>query len=101
MVPVDGEHHECGREDSHVAGAVVISDSTALAARLGNDPLQIYLHVRNTFRFETYFGCFKGAQAALETGGGHDYDLAALTASLLQVSGFNTRFGRGTAIIPA
>ena len=42
------------------------------------DPLEIYLHVRNNFRFEHYFGLLKGAQATLETGGGSDWDLAAL-----------------------
>ncbi|MBI3447898.1 MAG: hypothetical protein HY049_03100 [Acidobacteria bacterium] len=83
------------------SGTTITPDISALATQLGHDPLKIYQYVRNNFRFETYFGFLKGAQATLETKGGNDYDLAVLTGALLQSSGFNVRYGRGTAIIPA
>src|SRR5258706_44933 len=36
-----------------------------LAQQLGFNPLQIYMHVRNTYRFELYSGLLKGLQATL------------------------------------
>ncbi|HXI02177.1 MAG TPA: DUF6531 domain-containing protein, partial [Candidatus Saccharimonadales bacterium] len=83
------------------SGTTVTPDIDALAAQLDHDPLKIYEYVRNNFRFETYFGFLKGAQATLETRAGNDYDLAVLTGALLQASGYNIRYGRGTANIPA
>ena len=83
------------------SGTSITPDIAALAASLGNDPVLIYDRIRENFRFETYFGFLKGAQATLETGGGNDYDLAALTGALLQAAGYNIRDARGTAIIPA
>ena len=78
-----------------------IPSIASLAAWLDHDPLKIYLHVRNTFEFEPYFGYLKGPQATLETQRGNDYDLAALTAALLGASGYGTRYAQATAIIPA
>jgi len=84
-----------------LSGTTVTPDIAALAAQLGHDPLKIYAYVRNNFRFETYFGFLKGAQATLETRAGNDYDLAVLTGALLQASGYSIRYARGTANIPA
>ncbi|MBI4600879.1 MAG: hypothetical protein HY721_02865 [Planctomycetes bacterium] len=79
----------------------ITPDIETLAARLGQDPLRIYLHVRNGFRLEVYAGSLKGAQATLETGAGNDYDLSSLLVALLRASGLTARYARGTALIPA
>lgn len=89
------------RFDNDADGVPDGCEIAALAAELNYDPVKIFDYVRNNFEFELYFGYLKGPQATLETLSGNDYDLAALTAELLEQAGFNTRFDRGTAIIPA
>jgi RHS repeat-associated protein len=70
------------------------------AAELGNDPVLIYEFVRNEMRFEPYFGIMKGPEGTLVSGGGNDYDLAALLVSLLRASGTPARFVRGRIEVP-
>jgi hypothetical protein len=67
----------------------------AKALELGNDPVRIYEFVRNELEFQNYFGLMKGPEATLLSGGGSDYDLAALLVSLLRASGIPARFARG------
>lgn len=74
---------------------------TALATSLGNDPIELYEHVRNEFEFEAYSGSLKGSQGAIETGRGNDFDLASLLIGLLRVSGHPARYVQGTTEIEA
>jgi len=71
----------------------------AKAAELGNDPVRIYEFVRNELAHEMYFGLLKGPDGTLVSGGGNDYDLAALLVSLLRAAGTPARFVRGKVAI--
>lgn len=79
--------------------AQITPEIEALAAELGNSPQRIYEWVRNSTRFEPYFGSLKGSMAALETKAGNDYDLASLTIALLRASDIPARYVRGTVQI--
>ncbi|MEX2209071.1 MAG: DUF6531 domain-containing protein, partial [Myxococcota bacterium] len=72
----------------------------AKALELGNDPVRIYEFVRNELEFQNYFGLMKGPEATLLTGGGNDYDLAALLVSLMRAAGVPARFVRGRIFVP-
>lgn len=79
---------------------VVFSEAiTEKAAELGNDPVRIYEFVRNELEYQSYYGLMKGPEATLRSGGGNEYDLAALLVSLLRVSGVPARFARGDILL--
>ena len=46
----------------------------SLAEALGNDPVKIFNHVRNTIDYEQYFGQRKGPELTLLEGSGNDLD---------------------------
>lgn len=73
----------------------------ALAHELDRDPVKIYRHVRNTIRFEPYYGIRKGAEQTLVERAGSDADQAALLIALLRASGIHARFVQGVAELPA
>jgi RHS repeat-associated protein len=73
----------------------------AKAVELGNDPVRIYEFVRNELEFQNYFGLMKGPESTLLTGGGNDYDLAALLVSLMRAAGVPARFVRGRIWLPS
>lgn len=75
------------------------SEIQAKAAELGHDPVRIYEFVRNEFEFQNYAGLMKGPEVTLLSGGGNDYDLAALLVSLLRASGTPARFVRGRIVV--
>jgi RHS repeat-associated protein len=64
-------------------------DIQALADALGNDPVAIFNHVRNTIDYEHYYGLRKGARLTLLEGGGNDFDQCALLAELLKAAGYS------------
>ena len=80
--------------------AQITPEVQQLAQRLGYSALRIYEYVRNSARFEPYFGSLKGSQATLETLGGNDYDLASLTIALLRAANIPSRYVRGTVKVP-
>ena len=65
------------------------------ADALGGDPVRIYEFVRNELDYQVYYGLMKGPEGTLQSGGGNDYDLAALLVSMLRHAGTPTRFVRG------
>ena len=74
---------------------------TALARSLLNNPVLIYEHVRNNFKYEPYYGCIKGAAETLLEGAGNDADIASLAIALLRTSGIPARYARGYVRIPS
>ncbi len=73
----------------------------ALANELGGNPVNIYEHVRNNFKYEPYYGCIKGASETLRESSGNDADIAALTIALLRTSGIPARYVKGNVRIPS
>jgi RHS repeat-associated protein len=71
------------------------------ADALGHDPLRIFEFVRNELEFQVYYGLMKGPEGTLLSGGGNDYDLAALLVSLLRASNIPARFVRGKVRVPS
>lgn len=67
----------------------------ALADQLGRDPARIYRHVRDTIRYEPYYGSRKGALLTLWEEGGSAYDIANLLVALLRSSGHGARYLQG------
>lgn len=59
------------------------------------DPVAIFEFVLNEIEFENYYGLLKGPVATLRSGGGNDYDQAALLVSMLRRAGYRARFVRG------
>jgi transglutaminase-like putative cysteine protease len=72
-----------------------------LAVELDRDPVKIFEYVRNTIRYEPYYGIRKGADQTLDEKAGSDADQAALLVALLRDSGIHARFVQGTAELPA
>lgn len=68
-----------------------------LSESLGNDPVRIFNYVRQTIKFEPYYGVRKGATGTLLERSGNDADQAALAVALLRAAGVPARFVQGTA----
>lgn len=67
----------------------------ALADQLGRDPARIYRHVRDTIRYDPYYGSRKGALLTLWEESGSAYDIANLLVALLRSSGHAARYLQG------
>jgi hypothetical protein len=67
--------------------ASVSAEIAALAAALGNDPVRIFNHVRNTIDYDLYHGLRKGPELTLLEGSGNDLDTCSLLAELLKAAG--------------
>ncbi len=76
--------------------APLSAEIAALAQSLKWNPVLIYEYVMNTIETEWYWGCMKGAEETLHQRSGNDCDQATLLTALLRVSGFPTRYIRGT-----
>lgn len=69
------------------AQQTISAEIASLAEALGNDPVKIFNHVRNTIDYEQYFGQRKGPELTLLEGSGNDLDTCALLGELLKASG--------------
>jgi len=76
------------------------SEIDSLATALEHDPIKIYEYVRNSFKYEPYYGSLKGAQETFYEKAGNDFDLASLLISLLRTSGIKARYVYGEIIVP-
>jgi hypothetical protein len=72
----------------------------ALAANLSNNPLKLFLFVRNSVYFDPYAGSMKGAYQTFSTMAGNDVDQASLLISLLRISHVPTRYVVGEIDVP-
>jgi transglutaminase-like putative cysteine protease len=72
-----------------------------LAEQLDRDPVKIYEYVRNSVRYEPYYGIRKGADQTLAERSGSDADQAALLIAMLRHSGIHARFVQGVAELSA
>ena len=59
-------------------------------------PLEVYNYLKNTIRYEYYYGSRKGAEGTLATYGGNDYDQASLLIAMLGALGYEAEYVRGT-----
>lgn len=72
----------------------------ALADQLGNSPIRIHNWVHDNIRFAPTYGVLRGAEQTLVARQGNAYDTNALLASLLNASGYSTRYVYGTVQVP-
>lgn len=82
------------------SGADSASTIPALAQALQESPIEIFQYIVNNFTYQPYSGAKKGAQAALETRAGNDWDLDSLLAALLGQAGVTSRYVTGTINVP-
>ncbi|MGN1134190.1 MAG: transglutaminase family protein [Oscillospiraceae bacterium] len=59
----------------------------------------VYEYVKNTFKYEPYYGSRKGAVGTFEQLGGNDTDQASLLIGMLRYLGFPARYASGTVTI--
>jgi len=79
---------------------VVFSDEIkTLADSLDNDPIKIYEHVKNNYKYQPYTGSLKGARGALLEKSGNDADLSSLMISLMRYSGYPARYGEAVVTV--
>ena len=71
------------------------------ADALGNDPLAIYLWVKNSIAFLPTFGAMQAAEDTLASRSGNAADIASLLISLLRASGIEARYVAGVVDAPA
>lgn len=71
-----------------------------LAARLHNNPREIYYHVLNNYDYQPYYGSLKGSEGVRLEGIGNDVDLASFTMALLRASNVPCRYVYGLVEIP-
>ncbi|SMC16641.1 RHS repeat-associated core domain-containing protein [Andreprevotia lacus DSM 23236] len=72
----------------------------ALAAQLGNNPVQIHNWVRNQIDYVPSYGIVQGAAQTLRAGRGNAADTAALELALLRAAGIAARYTYGTIEVP-
>ncbi|MES3025049.1 MAG: transglutaminase domain-containing protein, partial [Pseudomonadota bacterium] len=72
----------------------------ALAAKLGNHPVQIYNWARNNVRYTPGYGVMQGSAATLQGLRGNAYDTASLLIALNRAAGIPSRFVYGTVEVP-
>ena len=78
-----------------------ISDEIeSLAYLLSDNPVEVFEHVRNTIKFEPYYGSRKGAAGTLREESGNDADQASLLIALLRAKNIPARYVYGTVEIP-
>jgi transglutaminase-like putative cysteine protease len=82
-------------EDVQITG-----DVQALAAMLGNQPLQIFDWVRNNIEFIPTYGSVQGSEMTLQARRGNAFDIASLLIALLRAGNIPARYVVGTAEIP-
>lgn len=82
-------------EDAQVTPAI-----RAKAQELGNDPLTIYLWVRNNVRFTPTYGSIQGSQDTLDKLSGNAFDTASLLIALLRAANVPARYAYGTIDVP-
>jgi hypothetical protein len=78
----------------------ITPDIQALAASLGNQPLQIYNWVRNNVEFVPTYGSVQGSQMTLVVKRGNAFDTASLLIALLRAAGVPARYVTGTVEVP-
>jgi hypothetical protein len=71
-----------------------------LALDLGFDLERIFRFVADEIRYEPYAGVLRGALGTLDAGAGNSLDQALLLGALLDESGIDYRFARGTLADP-
>lgn len=72
----------------------------AKAQELGNEPLAIYLWVRNNIRFTPTYGSVQGSQDTLDKLSGNAFDTASLLIALLRAANVPARYAYGTIDVP-
>jgi hypothetical protein len=82
-------------EDAQITPAI-----RAKAQELGNDPLKIYLWVRNNVRFIPTYGSIQGSQDTLDKLAGNAFDTASLLIALLRAANVPARYAYGTIDVP-
>ncbi len=70
-----------------------------LAARLNNNPLEIYRYVRDNIDFHPYYGSWMGSTGTLWAKRGNNYDQASLLLALLRAANISSRYVTGKVII--
>ena len=80
---------------------IITADIQSLADGLQDDPVKIFNYVHDHIKYETYFGCKKGASLTFLEKCGNDFDQCALLVALLQAAGFNTSSAYGGTTAPA
>jgi hypothetical protein len=71
-----------------------------LAAQLGNDPVRMYLWVRNNVQWLPTYGSAQGSDLTLLTKRGNDVDTASLLIALYRAAGIQARYVYGTIEVP-
>ncbi|MBI5676855.1 MAG: transglutaminase family protein [Nitrospirae bacterium] len=70
------------------------------ANELGDIPIDIFVSVRDGFKYEPYAGSVKGAVQTLREKSGNEWDLASLLITLLRGKGIPARYAVGTIQMP-
>ncbi len=68
----------------------------ALAASLGQNPIQIHAYLRDQIGIDIYAGSLRGARGTLASRAGNALDRASLGIALLRASGYAARYAQGT-----
>lgn len=83
------------------ADVQITPEIDALAASLGDDPLEIYRWVHDNVVFIPTYGSTQGSQMTLTSRSGNAFDVASLLIALLRAADVPARFVLGTVEIPA
>jgi len=70
------------------------------ANELGDVPVDIFVPIRDDFKYEPYAGSLKGAVQTLKEKAGNEWDLASLLIALLRAKGIPARYVVGTIQMP-
>ncbi len=87
-----------------VPSAPIPASVTELARSLKNDPVLIYEFVHNNIEYLPIWGMLKGPEGTLTDGAGTSFDIAQLTADLINTNpspGTSATLVRGTIAMPA
>ncbi len=71
------------------------------AAKLNNNPVQIYNWVRNNIAFIPSYGSIQGSDMTLQNKRGNAFDTASLLIALYRAAGIPARYVYGTIDVPA